>query len=217
MLLLAGFYFSASSLINKAVKYGTETMAPELLGVSVNLNSVDISPFTGTGSVKGLMVGNPKGYSSEKAFSFEEIYVSLAPLSVFSDVIHIKEVRIIAPEFVYEKKLMKSNISELLKTLKAFSSDDDSPPVKFKIDKLVVEAGSIKISAMGIGATLPLPSITLENIGKNGGTTPGEAFSEILSSVFSKVLSSKASLPRKMNETGGKPAKDTGKKFKSLF
>ena len=217
LIVLVGFYFLAGSIINKAVMYGAETLAPELLGVTVELESVDISPFTGTGTIKGLMVGNPEGYSSEKAFSFKEIYVSLSPLSVFSDVIHIKEVRIIAPEFIYEKKLSGSNIDELIQKLDSFSSADSSPPVKFKIDILTVEDGTITVVALGMSHELPLPSVTIENLGGENGTTAGEAFSEILKSVYSEVTNSIRDRGVEVLKDVRDTAKGIGDTIKSLF
>ena len=69
VLLLAVAYFTFSTLINKGVKSAVETFGPDITQTEVRLEGANISPLNGTGVLKGLFIGNPKGFKSEKAFS----------------------------------------------------------------------------------------------------------------------------------------------------
>jgi hypothetical protein len=218
VVMLVVLFLAGSFFINKAVKVGIETIAPEILGVSVTVESVSISPFTGSGGITGLVVGNPDGYNSKKAFSLGEIYVDLAPSSLLSGIAHVEEITIKSPEFVYERKLGGSNIGDLLNNLSGGETDKAATEeetkgggLKFKVDKISIENGRIDMGAFGAQVKLPLPSITLEGIGKDGGVTADEAITEVLSVVFGKVTESIAAAPAKILEGGGEAVEEIGK------
>lgn len=219
LVLLVPLYFIGSAVLNKTVKFGIETIAPEVLGVSVNIESISISPFSGNGIIKGITVDNPDGYSDVKAFYSQEIYLNLSIPSLLSSVIHIEELRIIQCEFNYEKKFLRSNISQLLKTLEGGNDDDPSgeSTVKFQIDELLIEDGSIRVGTLGAGLTLPLPTIHLQGIGKEGGVTPREALGEILTVVLSNIVSAAGAESKKVLESGEDAVRGMVDRIKGLF
>ena len=95
------------------------------------------------------------------------------------------------------------HLDELLAKLESSSSGDEAAdPVKFKVDKLTVENGNITVTALGLGTTLPMPAITLKNIGGEDGTTAGEAFSVILSEIFSNITGSITAVPKEFLKKG---------------
>src|SRR5271157_5909106 len=103
-------YFGMSLFLGSVVKAGVNRFAPKMTKTRVELAGARISPITGSGVLTGLFVGNPPGWSSDKAFSFGRIHVAVAPFSIFSDHIMVKEIVVDQPEFVYETKLVSSNI-----------------------------------------------------------------------------------------------------------
>jgi hypothetical protein len=109
----------ASLFLGSIVTKGVNRFAPRITGTKVTLDSASISPLSGSGTLHGLLVGNPEGWKSDKAFSFGKVHVSIEPASLVGDHIIIKEMLIEAPEFVYETKIISSNIKDLLKNIEA--------------------------------------------------------------------------------------------------
>ena len=90
VLLIAGvgvFYFDS------IVKNGIEVVGSRLLGTSVTVNSVSLSPLNGSGTIRGLSIENPQGFNSGYAIQLDELSVNLNASSVFSDVVEIESVR----------------------------------------------------------------------------------------------------------------------------
>src|SRR5260370_30070876 len=83
VLALAVVFFSLNSIVKK----GVETVGPQLTKVEVKLGSAEISPFSGSGRLSKLFVGNPEGYKTTSAFQMGSIKVAVKIGSVMSDVI----------------------------------------------------------------------------------------------------------------------------------
>jgi hypothetical protein len=63
VLVALGIHF----FLDSAVKKGVETLGPKMTKVDVKLDSVSISLLSGSGKIKGLVVGNPEGYKTPHA------------------------------------------------------------------------------------------------------------------------------------------------------
>src|SRR5207253_1720455 len=55
--------------LDSTVKRVVETMGPEMTKVQVKLEGVNIVLLSGSGSLKGLVVGNPEGYKTPSAIN----------------------------------------------------------------------------------------------------------------------------------------------------
>lgn len=185
--------------INPIVKSGIEKAAPVILKAPVTLDAVDISVFSGAGALKGLTVGNPKGFKTDYAFKMGELQVALDVGSVTSDKIHIKSIVIDSPSIVFEGGFTNNNLTALQANAMAFTGGgeekdktaSETPPKKLQIDSVKINNGSISVS-MGIlqgkKLTLPLPSIELKDIGKDKDASISDALGEILGSINKSVI-----------------------------
>ena len=90
-----------------------------MLGVPVTLQSADFAPFKGQLQLKGLHVGNPAGFKTAGLFELGSLDVDLDTISLFKQIVVIREIRISAPEITYERALKNSNIGQLLEQLTA--------------------------------------------------------------------------------------------------
>ena len=63
--------------IDSIVKAGIEKYGSEITGTRVSVGSVDISLKSGRGTIRNVVVHNPKGFSSAHVFSLGEITVDL--------------------------------------------------------------------------------------------------------------------------------------------
>ena len=62
VILIVVAVIGVSVFLDGAIKKGVETIGPEIAKVDIKLDGVSLSILSGSGSVKGLVVGNPEGY-----------------------------------------------------------------------------------------------------------------------------------------------------------
>src|SRR5580658_1533342 len=91
-------FFSLNSIVKKAV----ETVGAKMTQVDVRLGSADISPFSGSGKLSKLFVGNPSGYSTPFAVQMDTIKVGVQIGSVTSDTIVVNEINVQSPEIYFD-------------------------------------------------------------------------------------------------------------------
>jgi len=209
--------FALQFLLGSVVTAAVNGFAPKLTGTPVTLESARINPLTGSGTLTGFVVGNPEGWTSDRAFSLGRIHVDMKPFSLFGDHIVIEEILIEQPDFVYETKLVSSNIGDLLDNIEAASGGGDKPapeadssgdePIKFEVRHFALTGGSV---TLGVGATalkIPMVDIELNNLGTdNGGITPNELAVEVMQSVTASVVSATTEAASQVGSTMGAAA-----------
>lgn len=163
---MGGAYFYLDSLI----KSGIEVAGSSALGAAVTVDSVSISPLSGAGTIRGLRIANVEGYSREHALRLGEVSVQLDAASLFSDVVEVDSVNIIAPVISYETKIRTDNIRELLNNLP--QGDGSSAPattseagVLLIVREINMLGAQANLVAMTMEAPVSLPDIQLRNIG----------------------------------------------------
>ena len=92
----------ASFFLGSIITRGVNSFGPKLTNTRVSLSNADISPLSGSGTLRGFVVGNPAGWSDADLASFRKIHVSVVPSSIRGDHIIINDVDIEAPVFDYE-------------------------------------------------------------------------------------------------------------------
>jgi hypothetical protein len=121
-------YVGLSFFLGSIVKAGVNSFGPRLTGTRVVLAGAELSPLSGSGTLRGLAVGNPAGWSDGNAFYLGKIHIALKPFSIFGDHIVIDEIAIDQPEFTYETKVIASNIGDLLKNIGQITGDKAADP-----------------------------------------------------------------------------------------
>ncbi len=184
------------SLVAKAIeKHGSDATQTR-----VQVSGVDISLRQGRGSVRGLRVESPEGFESRTAFSLEDVSIDIDVKSVREDPLVIDEIRIQTPVVNAEvTKTGASNIETLRKQMqsraaaRARDGGDAGGKIKrIRIEKLVVEKGSVNIDASALGLekrTIALPPIRLADIGGADGA-PSEEIARIILTAVTKNVSS---------------------------
>ena len=189
-------YSSLDSLVRAAVeKYGSEITRTE-----VRLNEAVISATSGEGVLRGLKMGNPRGFKSDSAFRLGEVRVRIDIASLGRDTVVIKEVVIAAPEITYELGPNGSNIDAIRRNVESAmgagagrAQGGDAPKgggeagTKLVIEDLYVLGGKVGVGATALeGETLSaaLPDIHLTGIGRDkGGATPAEVLDRVIGAV----------------------------------
>lgn len=189
---------AVSFFLDSALKKGVETFGPQLTKVEVKLDSVNLSLLSGSGSIKGLVVGNPEGYKSPHAISVGKASLSLSPGSLMSDKIVIKSVRVEAPEITFEQGLGGNNLKRILSNVEAATggggaskdkkapADSGKPAKKLQVDEFIITGAKVRVGATALSsmAAIPLPDIQLTGLGTGPeGITPEELTQKILAAI----------------------------------
>jgi uncharacterized protein involved in outer membrane biogenesis len=200
--LFVAAFFGTQVFLNHTIEQGIETIAPELTGTAVELGEVDLSLLSGKGSIRGLVVGNPKGFHTDNAFELEEVRVDLALLSVLSGTVVVEEIYIAAPKITFEKKGDTSNLLAIAKHVHSAvggsGSEDEAPddeesdgskgPTvrinRFKLTDAEISAQIFKDKTLDV----PLPGIELTNLGGERGASIGEVSAEVMDTVTGRVV-----------------------------
>jgi len=191
--------------LNTMIKHVVETKGSEVTGTKVTLSSSSISLFSGHGTLNGLKVGNPAGYSSEYAFYLKKLDVDIDLHSLLTDLVVIKNITVDSPEIVYEISPAGNNIYALYEKVRSggaggSGNGGNGSTKKVEIGDLAIINGKVQMAASIAGyknsAALPLPDIHQKNIGGGGGVTARELGVVLLNAV-NKDLATMNGLPFK--------------------
>ena len=103
--------------LDSGIKKAVETVGPQYTKTHVELRDVNLSPLSGKGTLAGLSVGNPPGFSDAKAFYLGEISITVDMKTLRADPVIIHSVRIVAPEISFEQGKHNTNLQQLLKNI----------------------------------------------------------------------------------------------------
>ncbi len=196
VLLVVIILFFVVSSLDSIIKAAVEKYGSEVTQVEVRLDKAKVSITSGEGTLRGLTVGNPKGFKTDRAFSLGEISVALDVGTVTQNPIVIKEIVISAPEVTYELRSGGSNIDVIQRNVNAYTGtakgkakvkDPDKEGRKLIIQHLYVKKGKVNVSATmlkGKELSAALPDIHLKDIGKEkGGADPSEVVEKLVMAI----------------------------------
>ncbi|MCG8503624.1 MAG: hypothetical protein MI755_03365 [Sphingomonadales bacterium] len=179
------------------VKSGIEVVGSRVLGTSITVDSVSMSPLNGSGSIDGLTVANVDGYNSDYAFQLGSLAVNVNASTVLSDVVEIQSVHIVQPRINYETRIVEDNIRDLINSLPAgdggTEATGEAAGARVIIRELILEEPQLNLVAANLSAPIPLPDIRLENIGEeNNSASVADALRIVLGEVSRSILNSNA-------------------------
>lgn len=230
-ILLLVVYLGGTYFLGSIVKTGVNKFAPKITQTNVVLEGATISPFTGSGTLTGLAVDNPKGWTEGRAFYLKRVHLSMKPFSVFGDHIVIEEIEIEQPEFLYETKIISSNINDLLKNIEQSVGGSDGTstaktssgkPIKFEVRSFRLTQGKVTVGVAASSLVLAMPPIELKDLGtSNGGITADQLALAVMKSVTSSVVSATTQAAGQIGPTTGaaviEKAKKAGEDLKKMF
>ena len=191
----------AISNLDRIVKGVVESSGSEVLGTDVTLNKVEISLKGGKGTLKGLVIANPEGFSARNAFELDEVTLVLDLGTVTSDEVVVEQVVVDGARVVFEETGGSINLQTLLKNAQDYAGPSEpSEPTEEEPEsagpKLVIKefrftnAEATLISEkLGQEVMAGIPDIMLNDIGKEGnGVTAAEAAKQVLVPVIQQVI-----------------------------
>ena len=216
-------YYYLGSLVKEAIN----RYVPPITGTTASVEHVDLSLLQGSIEIRGLKIGNPKGFSSNNIFALGSVKVKFDPRSVLTDKIVINSVLISGTKVSAELKnlySLDSNVSALQKNVEKYigSSDKkapaktekksaakDSSGKKVVIKDLKIQNTELSLGASGQTITLPLPNIHKTGIGEEKKSkSMAEIFADILDMLSIESLKGVASAATDLAKKVASGAKD---------
>lgn len=192
----AYLYLSLNSLVKKVIV----SAGSAITGTNVTVDSVQISPFSGKGSLNGVALGNPKGYSEPYSMKLGSITVSLEKQSLWKKQTFLNSIEIRNPRIFLIGTTDGTNLQQIIRNIKSStaskgksgktsslaSASGKSCGEKTFVVRSVEISGTkldVALSAFGqsVRQSLDIPEIRLRNLGSDGsGLTQDQLFQEIL-------------------------------------
>ncbi len=204
--LIAGGVYWAYNSLGVIVKVALEHYGPAVTGVSLKVGEVTISPRDGRGSLKGVEIGNPPGFSSPRAARLGEVSVALDPGTIRAPVVLVHEIVIDAPLITYERGKSSTNLDAIQKNIESYvkraqaassAQGKDSKPDgksvqhKFVIERLAIRGAKVTMTNPGLkgqGVTFDLPDIELRDIGKRqDGVSASEVANIVTNALIGRI------------------------------
>lgn len=199
------------SNLDSLVKKAIETIGSQVAGVPVRVSDVKIALTEGKGTLRGLSVANPPGFTSDTAFKLGEITLALDPGSVTKDPVVVTQILIAGPEVTYEVGASGSNISVIQANVQSSvggggKSEADKPAAttssgksgpNLVVDKLDITGGKVTLATAipGAKASGALGDIHLTGIGRSsGGASAAQVAQAILGALTKSAINSASSL-----------------------
>lgn len=188
--------------LNSIVKNGVTSFGPEVIKAPIQLDGVSISALSGSGEIRGLVIGNPDGFKTPNAVKLGTASLQVKPMSLLGDKIVVQSIKADGAEITFEGSLSGSNLSKIQENVDAYVANlvgpagkeekkPATPGKKLQVDEILITNTKINLSMTILGgksATIPLPDIKLNNLGQGEqGVTPAEVIKVVLKEVMTKT------------------------------
>lgn len=240
VVLLLVVIFGVILFLNPLVRAIAETVVPPMTKTSITLGESDISLLGLRVALGDLQIGNPEGFKTDYALRFKKIVLDVDQWTVLNDVIYIDEVTVDGASVMLEQGITTSNLMTIVDNLKNMSAADTAKKIdesaqpetaakkasakKIVIRKLTLSNAMVSFSLKGVmggmSVPVPLPTITLTDIGGKSSNKSGEegaSLAEILDHIISAILNSAAEvsagvkdIAKGLQDVGGKAVETLG-------
>lgn len=217
--LLIVVFVAGRFFLGSIVKEGVNRIGPRVTGAPVTLDNAQVAPFSGSGTLTGLTISNPPGWSDRPAFQLGEVKVDVEPASLFGDHIVVNDVTIEDPTINYETRLVTDNIRDLIRNIEKAvgqgqrqQTTKDGRPVRIEIKHFALRGGKVMLAAGGNGTTLTMAPVELNDLGTaEGGVPPDRMAVLILQGVAPSIASAAA---QGVDKLGGAIGGSAGEKIR---
>lgn len=182
---IAGLVILSFSL-NGIVKSQIEDVGSQMLNTTVKVDNASVSVLDGEGTIKGITIQNPKGFSDHPAVQLKQISLKIDLSSLLSDTVIVNDIQIKQPEVYFEQKMSGSNLNTLKNNLGGGSESG----LNMIVDHLLVEQGQVTLTT-DIGgkktAKAQFDRFELSGIGRKGNNTMEQTMRQILEPILQKA------------------------------
>lgn len=208
VVVVAAVYLSLGSMVADMV----QSRGTELLGTPVTVDHVEVRPFDGYLSLRGLKIKNPRGFRAESIFTLAEVIVRVDVATLRSNLITVHQLTLVEPKIYYELESPEgNNLATLARNIKAYTdrqkggaeADDDVQETAAAASgagddaepKMVITnfemLGAEVLSGTNVHSDALLqkfPDFRVQNVGgETGGATPADVAGTILGIISKRM------------------------------
>ncbi|MFU8812804.1 MAG: hypothetical protein ACNA78_07535 [Balneolaceae bacterium] len=179
-------YFSFQSIIVS----GIEQNGSEMTGTPVTVSAVTINPLSGRGTIRGLTIANPDGYTQELAVEVDEIAISIDVWSLFSDHVLVRSLIVRSPSIMVEQQLPNNNLREILRHIQNLEFGETSNR-QLTIEQFLLVDGRVGLlTEVGSDrqAEVEISRIELEGIGTGSNASAEHVIQIIAEAIGEEAL-----------------------------
>lgn len=200
LILIVGLVVLALFNLGPIIKLAVNTEGPKIIKTQVHVDSVGVSLLSGKADLKGLRVGNPKGFAAPEAVKVGSIRVDVDSKSLTGNPVIIRKILISGPEITYERNKDTDNLQSILNNLKQANGSGKNEPApkapassgkKLLVRDVLIKGGKVSLYILpGRQVTADLPAIHLRNIGgQREGASPARVVQEMVAAVYKHIQS----------------------------
>ena len=175
--------------LDAVVKDAIQKWGREITGVAVRVDGVKIDLAEGRATIRGLTLGNPKGFQGPHALTAGRDAPRARPgLGHSRRWWWSGNCCSLAPEVAYERGQGSDNLTVIQKNVDAWVAKNagakkgGGPGRKFIIDNVIIHDGKAQL---GASLTSPIPELRLRDVGrKAGGANAGEAVKQVFGALL---------------------------------
>lgn len=187
---LVGGGVFAKQQLDDFLNHDLAPLVSESTGLQVEIGSVTLSLLSGQVEITEFSIANPAGFSSAKAIRFSTLRLSIDPMTLINQPIHLQEFLLAEPAVLVEaNSAYQTNIQAMLDELEArFPSEPGSSEVETKaqttsdarvrIDAFTIDSAQLTVDASALNQpsqSIRLPALSIEPIGVPDGVAASDA------------------------------------------
>jgi AsmA family len=185
----AAVYFN----LNRIVKNEIEKQGTASLRLATTLDAARLSIFGGKVGLHGLAIASPKGFATPHMLELSDLDVAVKYAELRGQPIHVASIILNKPKLIVEQSNGVFNFKKASELQPA--SPPDEKPMQLVIDEVKVQDAQVVLrpGLPGVPAEMvvPVPSLTMKDVGKGKGSNNGAALHEVAMQIMS-ALAAKA-------------------------
>jgi hypothetical protein len=221
VLLVASVVLWLRGNLDGLVQEAIAAQGSAMVRARVGVGGVELHPKDGKGSIRDLSVDNPAGFQTPYALKVGTIALDLDVAGLTQDVVHIRSLVIEAPSVIYEQGQGATNLDAIQRNIATYlgpTEKKSSSGRRLVVDELRIHGARAQASAafmQGKTVAVPLPDITLRDLGKaQGGIPPGELGREVVQALKQKLAAGVSF--DSLGKSAGQVVDKAGEVFKGL-
>ena len=177
------------------LKRTVEQQSTSSLKLGTTLNRAHLSLFGGKLNLNQLRITSPQGFSAPHMLELGDVDLAVSYGQLRKDPIHVQSLSLHQPRLIIEQSNGAVNFKKAMDRIPASDSSAEKP-TKLIIDELKMEDAQVVIHPGLPGVqqeiSVPVPSITLKNVGGGRGSQNGAAIKDVAMVVITALASSAA-------------------------
>ena len=184
--------------LSHIVKSVVQDEGTKSLRLGTTLETARAELFAGKVRLDQLAIASPRGFEAPHMLEAHQIDLDATYSQLRRNPIHVSALRIDQPRLVIEQSGGAINFRKAMELLPA--SDPHKPPLKLVIDELQIKDATVVIRPGLPGlqqeVTVPVPELSMKNIGRGKGAQNGAAIKEVAMQVISALATRAAASDR---------------------